>query len=74
MSIPCWAASAISESALAPSRMRVKAHSSAERVPLRQCATTGAGPFRKAVAKASTSARDSVAAVIGMWWYAIPCA
>ena len=43
MSMPCWAASAISESALAPSRMRVKAHSSVERVPLRQCATTGAG-------------------------------
>src|SRR5580693_1398709 len=74
MSMPCWAASAISESASAPSRMRVKAHNSAERVPLRQCATTGAGPSRSAAPKASTSARDNVAAVIGMWWYAIPCA
>ena len=51
MSMPCWAALEISESASSPSRMRVKAHSSAERVPLRQCATTGAGSISQRCAK-----------------------
>src|SRR6516164_2057219 len=66
MSIPCCAAVAIRDSASAPSRIRTKAHNSAERVPLRQCATTGAGASRNTAANASTSARDKVAAVTGM--------
>src|SRR5437762_1487589 len=59
MSMPCRAASAINASGSAPSRRRVRAHSNAERVPLRQCATTGAGFSRRAAAKAPASRKKS---------------
>ena len=68
MSMPWRAASVINASGSAPSRIRVNAHSSVERVPLRQWATTGVAASRKAAAKASTSARVKVAAVTGICW------
>ena len=67
MSIPWRAASAINACGSAPARSRVSAHDKVERVPLRQWATTGCGAASSAAAKASTSARDRLAAVIGMW-------
>ena len=67
MSMPFAAAWETKATGSAPSRIRVKAHTSVERVPLRQWATTGRAAWPKTVAKASTSARVSVAAVNGMW-------
>jgi glutaryl-CoA dehydrogenase len=67
ISMPCRAASEISANGSAPSRRRASAHSKVERVPLRQWATIGSGPVLSAAANASTSARDRVTAVTGMW-------
>ena len=67
MSMPWRAAWAISALGSAPSRRRVKAQIRVERVPLRQCTTTGCDAECKVAAKASTSARVNVAAVNGMW-------
>ena len=56
MSMPWRGGSEISANGSAPSRIRVNAHSKAERVPLRQWATTGWAASRRVAAKASTSA------------------